>query len=170
MSEVWRFLSKPIFTLPAYTRTLCAAVLVFIVTAYVGYRISAPLVYRYESSKQFESLGKNEAANLRTSVRILRSLDMSRVLVPPKESNLRENAVGIESAQNNTPENLKEVVELQRAMDYLALYRLEQTADSMHATADLRSARAILQSLGWRDLSDQELTALADEQIKRKVK
>jgi hypothetical protein len=170
MSEAWKFLTKPIFTLPAYTRALCAPVLIFAVMAYVGYRISAPLVYRYESSKQFESLGKSEAADLRSSVLILRKLDMSRVLVPPKEPNLRENAVGIESAQNNTPESLKEVVELQRAMDYLALSRLEESTDSMHAAADFRTARAILQSLGWRNLSDQELTAFADEQIKWKVR
>jgi hypothetical protein len=170
MSEVWRFLTKPIFTMPAYTRTLCAAVLVFMVTAYAGYRISAPLVYRYESSKQFESLGKGEAAKLRDSVLILRKLDMSRIFVPPRESNLRENAVAIERAQNNAPQNLKEAVGLQRAMDYLALYRLEQTADSMHAADDLRSARAILQEIGWRNLSDREMAAFADEEIKWKVK
>ena len=169
MSEVWKFLTKPIFTFPPFTKTLCQALLIFVLTLYLGYWGTLRIRYRYELSHQFESLGSN-ALPVRSSVRVLSQLEVSGLLTPATEADLLKQIELTEGIRSKVPSSLADIVSLQQAMNYLMLARVEEGTDHSSAASHLQMARGLLQSLGWQDVSDGDLNTLADKELKWKRK
>jgi len=166
MSRVWNFLTKPIFELP---RWLPFYALIFLVTAYVGFRLSLLACTYYEDSRQFSSLPKNEARGLQNEIRSLNWLDESAVLTPAEEVSLLAQIDGTERTRRTAPTELLPVFDLQQAMNYLCLAALEKQKGAAAAQGHLLAAREILKSLGWQDVSDETLLRVAAEDGTRRV-
>jgi len=168
VKETWKFLMKPLFTLPAFTKTLGQAFLVFALMLYVAYWGTKRFIYRHEHSHEFDSIGSNALA-VRNYVRVLSQLEVSRLLTPATEADLLKQIDWTEGVRRNAPKDLADIVGLQQSMTYLMVARLEQERmDSGRAASHQQSARVLLQSLGWHDLSDADLNPLADKELKWK--
>jgi hypothetical protein len=165
MSQVWKFLTKPIFTLPSW---LCPAVLALAVAVYVGYRGALIATYRYQDSRQFASLSPEQARELRLRVRCLSQLEISGILAPTDDRHLAQQIQWTRELRRTAPADLAGVVDLQQATNYLLLGRVEEQTKPGDAAAHIAAARTILQSLGWTEVSDESLLAFAERQMKWK--
>lgn len=171
MSEVWKFLTKPILTLPGWVNLICPALLVFAVTGYVGYRVSLLTVYRHLEASSFQSLGKDEGTSLRDTVRLLSVLETDKILMPASESSLQKQVSDLSGIRSRVDQQLVPIVDLQRAADFAMLAGIEQKSGNQSAADNhWRSAQDILRSLGWHDVSEATLTVLADQESHWKVK
>ncbi len=156
--------------LPLLT-SFCGGILIFAGCAYCGYRAAVRIVYQRQQSGWFSSLDRRDADRLRQFGESALAYNLSVLLIQNTPSSLQKNVNNLGRIRQNAPEELWPVVDLRLAEDYAMMARLEQQADSAVASADHKErAEDLLRSLGWQDVSDEQLMALADWQLQSRLK
>jgi hypothetical protein len=129
------------------------------------------IVYQYKQSTWFASLGKQDADQLRETGQATLAIELSSMLIQNTPSSIQNNVDTVAKIREKAPRELWPVLNLRLAKDYVMEARLEQQAgDRKTANEHLESARALLRSLGWRDISDNALADLADAQLRSSSK
>jgi hypothetical protein len=153
-------------------RTLPYVALVISVgCGYLGYLAAVRIVYQYNQSTWFASLGKQDADQLRETGRATLALELSSMLMQNAPSSIQNNVNSLAKIRGKTPQELWPILDLRLAKDYAIEARLEKEAGNQGAANEhLESAKTLLRSLGWRDVSDNALTDLADAQLRSRLK
>lgn len=140
--------------------------LIFAGCAYTGYRATVRLVYRYRQSAWFSVLGKQEAREFRAASAVLFFYQPWGLSSARTVSSLQRDAEKIAMARRIAPEEVRPILDLRLAKDYVALSRLEQQTGRPEAVGHKQLAADLLHSLGWRDVSDPAMAALADRELR----
>ena len=168
MKKLWRFLASPIFIInvPGW---LNAAVLVFVLAVYIGFRAGVAAIFAYRELHQFPFLPADQAAGLRNQVRSLYELEVSTLLTPNDAEHLRNRILWTENFRNRVPNDLVPVTDMQEAKNYLILAYVERQREPQKAVEHIAVARGILSGLGWNDLPDETLMALVEQDARRNL-
>ncbi len=136
---------------------------------YIGYLAAARIAFRYEQSK---SLGKQDAEVLRRIGETVYSFSVSQLLVLEKTRGLLEQHItALEKLRPKAVQEFRPIIDLRLAEDHATIARLEERANnSSEATSHRRIAEDLLQSLGWRDISENALNQLADRQLQSSLR
>lgn len=145
---------------------------IFVGSAYVADRAALYISYRHSESTAFNALGKPDGQELRTTVQTLASLGQSHLLTKLQPSAadyhsvLERNIPYLQKLRDQAPDRLRPPINLQLAVDYAQMARLEQEVNHMEAAARAReSAQGLLSVLGWKDVSTDALDTLAVREI-----
>jgi hypothetical protein len=152
--------------------SFCIASTIFVGSAFVGYKAVRFVSYHHSESRAFDSLGKQDAQELRTMLQTFTFLSHSRIVTKfePSAANyhsaLERNIPYLQKLRDHAPDQLRPPIDLRLATDYAEMAQFEKKAGHL-AEADkaTQSAQRILSSLGWRDLSADALNSLADQEI-----
>ena len=143
--------------------TFFAAVLAFVVCAYVGNRAAAYVSYHYKESVAFASLGPVDAPQFRQVAQSLSDCVSPGNL---RRASAEEIPLQISCSQSRlakAPEDVRPILNLRIATGHAVLARLDEQAGKPDDAADERAAaRPLLLGLGWKDVSDDVLNAVAD--------
>jgi hypothetical protein len=161
MSQVWTFLTKPIFKFPVW---FGPAILTFGISAYVGYRGALIITYRHQELEQFSSLSPGGGRDLRNRVQILNELEIPAFLSQTDNQQTRKQIQLTEQLRKTAPAELAELIDFERATDELILASAEQPNKSSDTPSHIASAGKLLKALGWTDVSDQALMAYAQHE------
>jgi hypothetical protein len=138
---------------------------------YFGYFGAARIFYQYKRSTWFGSLEKQEAEQLRETGQATLALSLSSVSIRNTLPSIQNNVSNLAKIRSKAPQELWPVLDLRLAKDYAMMARLEQQAgDPRDAAEHQRSAKALLSSLGWPDVSDNAVTDVADGQLRSRLK
>jgi hypothetical protein len=140
---------------------------------YLGFLGAARIVYQYNQSTWFSSLGKQDAEQLRETGQATLAFSFSNLnlLVQNTPSSIQNSVNSLAKIRCKAPQELWPILDLRLAKDYAMMACLEQQAGNQKAANQhLESAKALLRSLGWRDVSDNALTDLADAQLRSRLK
>jgi hypothetical protein len=144
--------------------------IIFAGCIYLGYLSTILVVSRYKQSTWFNSLGTQEAAHLRQQSLTLFAFRMSSIVQNTSPS-VQNNVSSLAEIRSKAPQELWPILDLRLATDYAMMARLEQQAGNSGAAAGhQQSAKDLLRSLGWRDVSDEAVTDLADRQLRSRLK
>ena len=146
------------------------AFVIFVGCAYLGYFGAGRIVYRHKQSTWFNALGKQDAEQLREASRTLLAFSVSSLLIQNTPASLQRNVASLEEIRREAPQELWPILDLRLAKDYAMMARLERSENESAAIGHQQSAKLILGSLGWQDVSDNALTALADGQLHSRLK
>lgn len=153
--------------------SFCIATVIFGTSTYVAYKGALQINYRYRESRAFSSLGKEDAQQLRVTLAILSALSFSHLWTRYEPSPghyhkaIERNIPALRKIRNTAPEQLRPPIDLQMAIDYAEMARLEQRAGNVAQANRARlSAQGLLSSLGWKDVSEDALNSLADQELK----
>jgi hypothetical protein len=113
----------------------------------------------------FDSLRKQNDGQLRADLLTLQAIGFSKVSEDMPLA-LQKNADYLETIRSSKRLELRPVLDLQIAADYVEMARLEQEAGNK-AMADRhrQMAEDLLHSLGWRDVSGETMARLTHGQI-----
>lgn len=157
--------------LPLVTLLLIASA-IFIGSAYVADEAALRIGYRHSESRAFGSLGKQDAQELRTTLRTLAFLSQSRLVTKYEpsagdyHSAVERNIPALQKLRDQAPERLRPPIDLQLAVDYAEMAQLEQeVGHSVEASDARKRAQALLLSLGWKDVSAEALNRMALHEI-----
>jgi len=152
-------------------RSFCGGILIFAGCAYCGYRAAIRIVYPRQQSGWFSSLDRREASHLRQLGESASAYNYSVLSISNTPSSLQKSVSNLNEIRQNAPEELWPIVDLRLAKNYAMMARLEQQTDSSVAAADHKQrAGDLLRSVGWQDISDEQLMALADRQLQSRLK
>jgi hypothetical protein len=113
----------------------------------------------------FDSLKQQNDGQLRTDLLTLQTLGFSRIS-EDKPSALQKNADYLGTIRNSKRPELRPILDLQTATDYMEMARLEQDAgNTTMADHHRQMAEGILHSLGWQDVSSETLAKLSHGQL-----
>lgn len=147
------------------------SILIFAVCAYAAYRGSVRLAYRHERGMLFRSLGKEEAQQLRKTAETFFAIQFFSTPDQNAEKSLQNHLESLARVRRGAPEELSPILDLQLARDYAVMALLEDQGGNLAVAGQHRqSAAAILKSLGWQDVSDNAMTALADSELRSRLK
>lgn len=156
---------------PLVTSFLIASA-IFAGSAFVAYRAALYVSYRRSESTTFNSLDKQDAQELRTTLQTLTSLSQSHLLTKLEpsavdyQSAIKRNIPYLQKLGEQTPERLRPLIDLQLAVDYAEMAHLEQDANHLEQASKARqSAQGLLSSLGWKDVSPDALNRLAVREV-----
>lgn len=156
----------------SFVLSFLACLVLLPVSGYLGHLAAARIAYRYEQSKSFNALGRQDAQVLRRLGETAYALNLSQVLLLSKTKASFERSIYIlqEMRPKAAPE-LWPIFDLRIAEDHAVLARVEGQANkSAQAAAHRRHAQDMLRSLGWQDVSESMLEGLADRQLKSGVR
>jgi hypothetical protein len=146
-------------------------ILLFAGCAYGGYQVAVRTVYHQRQSKWFTSLGTQEADRLRRTSQTAFAYSISVLLLQNSLSSVQNNVSSLGKIRATAPEELWPIFDLRLALDYTMMARLEEQANNAAAAlGHKRLAADLLRSLGWRDVSDNSLAAIADKQFRSRIK
>ena len=152
--------------------SFCIASAIFVGSAYVADRAAFRISYHRSESKAYESLGKQDAQELRAMLQTLTFLSQSHLLtrLEPSAADYRSvierNIPYLQKLRDQAPERLRPLIDLQLAVDYAEMAYLEQGANHLEEANKARqSAQGLLSSLGWKDVSPDALNRLAVQEI-----
>lgn len=147
------------------------ALLICVGCGYLGYSGAVRIVYQYQQSTWFSSLEKQDAEQLREIGQTTLGLAFSSLSTQNTPSSIQNNLSSLAKIRNNAPQELWPILDLRLAKDYAMMARLEQQGDNPRAaTEHQESARDLLRSLGWQDVSDNAVADLADKQLGSRLK
>jgi hypothetical protein len=146
-------------------------IVVFAGCAYGGYQVAVRTVYHERQSTWFKSLGTQEADRLRKAGQTAFAYSVSVLLIQNSLSSLRGNVSSLGRIRAIAPQELWPILDLRLAMDYAMMARLEEQGNNTSAAlGHKRRAADLLRSLGWQDVSDDSLTAIAERQFRSRIK
>ncbi len=164
------FADNDVVKLPLVT-SFFGGVLLFAGCAYGGYQVAVRTVYHQRQSKWFRSLGTQEADRLRRMGQTAFAYSISVLLIQNSPSSLQNNVSSLGKIRASAPEELWPILDLRLAMDYVMMARLEDQGDNTPVSlGHKRLAADLLRSLGWQDVADNSLTAIADRQFRSRIK
>jgi len=145
--------------------SFCGGLVIFAACAFLGHRGAEIVTYRWQKPMSFESLKKQNDGQLRGDLLTLQALEFSK-FSEDKPASLQKNADYLQTVRSNKRPELRPVLDLQIATDYVGMARLEQDAGNV-TMADLhrQMAESILRSLGWQDVSGETLAKLTHGQL-----
>ncbi|MGD0568207.1 MAG: hypothetical protein ABSA78_07355 [Candidatus Sulfotelmatobacter sp.] len=147
------------------------ALVVSVGCGYLGYLAAVRIVYQYKQSTWFGSLGKQDADQLRETGQATFAFELSSMSIQNTPSSIQNNVNSLAKIRSKAPQELWPILDLRLAKDYAMEARLERQAGNQKAADEhLESAKTLLRSLGWRDVSDKVLTDLADAQLRSRLK
>jgi hypothetical protein len=148
-----------------------AALLICAGCGYLGYYSAARIVYQHKQSAWFSSLEKPEAEQLRKTGQTTLALSLSSILIQNNPSSIQHQVSSLAKIRSQAPQEFWPILDLRLAKDYAMMARLErQTGESKVAAEHEESAKLLLRSLGWLDVSDNALADLADRQFRSRMK
>lgn len=141
-------------------------------SAYVADKVALRIAYRHHEARAFNSLAKQDAQELRATLRTLFALSQSHLVTKYEPSTaqyytaLEANLPWLQKLRGQAPERLRPLIDLQLAIDYAEMAQFEQKIGHMSEAGRARqSAEERLGALGWRDVSEGALNDLADQEI-----
>jgi hypothetical protein len=147
------------------------ALLVCLGFGYLGRLCATRLVYQYKQSTWFSSLGRQDAEQLRRTGQTALAISVSSLMIQNTTSSIQHNVNNLAKIRGKAPQELGPILDLRLAKDYAMLVRLEQQAGNQSAAAGhQQSAQALLRSLGWKDVSENDVANLADLQLRSRLK
>ena len=156
---------------PLVTSFLIASA-IFACSAYVADKVALRISYRHSESTAFSTLGKDDAQELRTTLRTLTSLGESHLVTSYEPSTaqyytaLQGNIPWLQKLLTQSPERLRPLINLQLAIDYAEIAQFEQKIGHVSEAGKARqSARELLGPLGWRDVSESTLNTLGEQEL-----
>ena len=156
--------------LPLLTAFLGSAA-IFLLTAYAGYRVTVKAEYRRLQGQWFASLDRKSAEHLRDVGLVASSYELKSLAIQSTSSSLQSNVEDLNRIRQTAPAELVPVIDLRLAKDYAMMARLEALAkDEAAADAHRQRAGGILRSLGWREVSEDSLNTLGDQQLQSRLK
>jgi hypothetical protein len=145
--------------------SFCGGLVIFAACAYLGHRGAEIATYRLRKPRSFVSLRKQNDQQLRNDLLTLQAITFSQVRqdIP---SDLQKAADYLETIRGSQRAELRSVLDLQIATDYVEMARLERDAGNA-ASADhhRQMAEGILHSLGWQDVSAEKMAKLTRWQL-----
>lgn len=149
--------------------TFCSALVIASACLYTGERAGELATYRWRKPLTFESLRKSDW-QLRSDLLILQAVAFSQIRLQSKKNTSHElqQEANYLSSIDNTP--LKPVVDLQIASCYLEIARSDRSSGDATADHNRHTAEGILHSLGWNDVSDHAVSALAGQTLRKAAK
>jgi hypothetical protein len=145
---------------------------IFAGSAYVADKVALRISYRHSESMAFNSSGKQDAQELRTTLQTLYSLSLSHLITKWEPSTadyytaLEANIPALRKLRTTAPERFRPLIDLQLAIDYAEMAQFEQKIGHVSEAGRARqSAQELLRSLGWKDVSEDALNTLADQEI-----
>ncbi len=143
----------------------CGGLVIFAGCAYLGHRATEVITYRWKKPMSFESLKTQNAAQLRDDLLTLQAVKYSQVR-EDAPSDLQKAADYLGTIRSSKPPELRPVLDLQIATDYIEIARLERGAGNpVGADRHRQIAEGILHSLGWQDISDETTAKLTRWQL-----
>jgi hypothetical protein len=91
-------------------------------------------------------------------------------LIQNTPASLQRNVAILKEIRGKSPQEMWPILDLRLAKDYAMMARLEQSENNPAAGGHQQSAKTLLGSLGWRDVSDGAVAALADREFHVRVK
>lgn len=142
----------------------CGGLVIFASCADLGYYAASKTTYRWRKPSSFESLRKQNE-QLGSDLLTLQEVGFSR-FSEDAPSALQKNADYLKTARGSKRPELRPVLDLQIATDYVEMARLERQTDNTGAADNHQQmAEGILHSLGWQDVSRETLAKLTQNQI-----
>jgi len=143
----------------------CGGLVIFVGCAYLGGRAAEIVTYRWRKPMLFESLRKQNDGQLRDDLLTLQSLGFSK-FNEDTPSALQKDADYLGTIRSSKRPELRPVLDLRIATDYVEMARLEREAgDAAVADRHRQMAEGILHSLGWQDVSGEALAKLTHGQL-----
>jgi hypothetical protein len=149
--------------LPLVT-SFCGVLVIFAACAYLGGRAAEIITYRWRKPMTFEAVTRQNDTQLRDDLLTLQGITFSQVGkdAPP---DLQKAADYLGTIRSSKRPELRPVLDLQIATDYVEMARLEQEAGSTTmADRHRQMAEGILHSLGWQDVSSETVAKLTRRQ------
>jgi len=138
----------------------CGGLVIFAGCAYLGDRAAEVITYRWKKPTSFESLRKQNDTQLRDDLLTLQAVQHSQVR-EDTPSDLQKAADYLGTLRSSKRPELKQILDLQIAADYVEMARLEQeVGDATMAGRHRQMAEGILHSIGWRDVSGETMAKL----------
>jgi hypothetical protein len=138
----------------------CGGLVIFAGCAYLGHRAAEISTYRWKKPTSFESLRKQNDTQLRDDLLTLQAVQYSQVR-EDTPSDLQKAADYLGTIRSSKRPELRPVLDLQIAADYVEMARLEQdVGDATMADRHRQMAEGILHSIGWQDVSRETMTKL----------
>ena len=126
------------------------------------------------SRSLFAVRAKLKLSNLRSCLKVVNLLTLQAVSFSLKEdipSELEKAADYLGTIRDNARPELRALLDLQIAAEYVEIARLEQEAgDANMADRYRQTTEGILRSLGWRDVSAEAMAKLTRGQLWQKAK
>jgi hypothetical protein len=152
------------------------ALVIFGLSVWGGFHAGSGLArYRYRRNQQeLQKSYSPERLRLESESIELRSLEYMQVLVKTTQHNRKVEKEYVlaaipaveKHAQESTDGRIRPVIEFNLGLLYLEAAIAEQADGNKDlAEKDMKSAKAIFQSLGWKDYSEETLRAFAQSQL-----
>jgi hypothetical protein len=139
---------------------LCGGLVIFAGCAYLGHRSAEIITYRWKKPMSFESLKKQNDSQLRDGLLTLQAVKYSQVR-EDTPLDLQKAADYLGTIRSKKPPELRPLLDLQIATDYVEMARLERDAgNTIPADRHQQMAECILHSLGWQDVSGETTAKL----------
>ncbi len=150
--------------------SFCGGLVIFTGCAYLGNRGAEIVTYRWRKPMTFEGVRKQNNGQLRDDLLTLQAVKWSQVR-EDAPSDLQKAADYLGTIRSTKRPELKPVLDLQIATDYVEIARLERDAGNA-TTADRhrQEAERILRSLGRHDVSGEAMAKLTRWQLWWKAK
>ncbi len=145
--------------------SFCGGLVIFAGCAYLGGRAAEVVTYRWRKPLTFEAVRKQNDGQLRDDLLTLQAVQFSQVR-EDTPSDLQKAADYLGTIRSSKRPELRPVLDLQIAIDYVEIARLER--DAGNATAADRhqhTAEGILRSLGRQDVSAEAMAKLTRWQL-----
>ncbi len=143
----------------------CGGLVIFVGCAYLGGYGAEIVTYRWQKPISFKSLQKQGDGQLRADLLTLQALGFSK-FSEDTPSALQKNADYLGTIRSSKRPELRPVLDLQIATDYVEMARLEREAgDATMADRHRQMAESLLHSLGWQDVSSETLARLTHRQL-----
>jgi hypothetical protein len=144
--------------------SFCGGLVILAACTYLGHRGAEAVTYRWRKPRSFVSLRKQNDQQLRSDLLTLQALGFS-TFSEDTPSALQKNADYFGTIRVSQRPELRSVLDLQIATDYVEMARLERDAGNAAAADHHRQmAEGILHSLGWQDVSSETLAKLTHGQ------
>lgn len=152
---------------PSFLLSFLACLVLLPLSEYVGNLAATKVTFRYQQSKSFGTLGRQDAQELRHLGETAYGLELSRLLLLSKtKPSFEQNLDALQKMRSKAAHELWPLINLQVAEDHAVLARLEEQANnSAQAAGHRQIAEDLLRSLGWRDVSESALNQLADREL-----
>jgi hypothetical protein len=140
--------------------SFCGGVVIFAGCAYLGGRAAEIVTYRWRKPLTFEAVRKQNDGQLRDDLLALQAVTFSQVRedTPP---DLQKAADYLATIRSSKRPEVRPVLDLQIATDYVEMARLEQeTGNAATADRHRHMAEGILHSLGWQNVSGEAMAEL----------
>jgi hypothetical protein len=134
--------------------------LLFVSHFFLGTFVAAWGSYQYEQSRWLSSLNQEQGKQLLAFREALLAAQSPAHSTP---NGLQRDITRLEALRGRAPQDAQAILTLRIAADHALLARLYRgTSDLAAAETQAEAARSLLHELGWKDTSDEVVSALAD--------